>query len=161
MPTASKPIKAPTPSLPFTSKPLLLFFHFNVSLLSLVFYYSTERERASHLVFQHPESENTAMEPWKMILPCLLLILIFLATDLVRPTHAIWLNIPSSGTKCVSEEIQTNVVVMADYVVISENYTHTPTISVKVSPRSVNARVFLGFFIFFLVVFGLIEYRIL
>ena len=101
------------------------------------------------------------MQPWKMILPCLLLILIFLATDLVRPTHAIWLNIPSSGTKCVSEEIQTNVVVMADYVVISENYTHTPTISVKVSPRSVNARVFLGFFIFFLVVFGLIEYRIL
>ncbi|XP_022967522.1 transmembrane emp24 domain-containing protein p24delta3-like [Cucurbita maxima] len=73
------------------------------------------------------------MEPRKMILPCLLLVLTFLATDLVRPTHAIWLNIPSTGTKCVSEEIQSNVVVMADYVVISENYTHTPTISVKVT----------------------------
>ncbi|XP_022155019.1 transmembrane emp24 domain-containing protein p24delta3-like [Momordica charantia] len=68
-----------------------------------------------------------------MMLPSLLLLLTFLAMDLVPPSHAIWLNLPSSGTKCVSEEIQSNVVVLADYVVISENYTHSPTISVKVT----------------------------
>lgn len=82
------------------------------------------------------------MEHWRMILPSFLLIFTFLVTDLLRPTHAIWLNLPSTGTKCVSEEIHSNVVVLADYVVISENYTHTPTVSVKVSPQSVNARVF-------------------
>lgn len=68
-----------------------------------------------------------------MILPSLLLILSFLAADLVRPTHAVWFNLPSTGTKCVSEEIHNNVVVLADYVVISENYTHAPTVSVKVN----------------------------
>ncbi|KAA0057325.1 hypothetical protein IC582_010084 [Cucumis melo] len=73
------------------------------------------------------------MEHWRMILPSFLLIFTFLVTDLLRPTHAIWLNLPSTGTKCVSEEIHSNVVVLADYVVISENYTHTPTVSVKVT----------------------------
>ncbi|XP_038888959.1 transmembrane emp24 domain-containing protein p24delta3-like [Benincasa hispida] len=73
------------------------------------------------------------MEHWRMILPSFLLILTLLATDLVRPSHAIWLNLPSTGTKCVSEEIHSNVVVLADYVVISENYTYAPTISVKVT----------------------------
>ncbi|XP_022927935.1 transmembrane emp24 domain-containing protein p24delta4-like [Cucurbita moschata] len=73
------------------------------------------------------------MERRRMILPSLLLILSFLAADLVRPTHAIWFNLPSTGTKCVSEEIHNNVVVLADYVVISENYTHAPTVSVKVT----------------------------
>ncbi|OVA10423.1 GOLD [Macleaya cordata] len=47
--------------------------------------------------------------------------------------QAIWLNLPSSGTKCVSEEIQTNVVVLADYTVISEDHDHLPTISTKVT----------------------------
>ncbi|KAG6533028.1 hypothetical protein ZIOFF_006888 [Zingiber officinale] len=32
----------------------------------------------------------------------------------------VWLNLPSSGTKCVSEEIQPNVVVLADYAVVRE-----------------------------------------
>ncbi|XVE48679.1 hypothetical protein DITRI_Ditri01bG0021700 [Diplodiscus trichospermus] len=46
---------------------------------------------------------------------------------------AIWLNLPTTGTKCVSEEIQSNVVVLADYVVVSEDHGHIPTISVKVT----------------------------
>ncbi|CAO2828377.1 unnamed protein product [Amaranthus hypochondriacus] len=47
---------------------------------------------------------------------------------------SIWLNLPASGTKCVSEEIQTNVVVLADYYVISDDPTsYEPTISVKVT----------------------------
>ncbi|KAF4348490.1 hypothetical protein F8388_018869 [Cannabis sativa] len=53
---------------------------------------------------------------------------------MVRATESIWLTLPSSGTKCVSEEIQNNVVVLGDYVVVSEDHTHdTPTISVKVT----------------------------
>ncbi|XVF00707.1 hypothetical protein REPUB_Repub04eG0024600 [Reevesia pubescens] len=46
---------------------------------------------------------------------------------------AIWLNLPHTGTKCVSEEIQSNVVVLSDYVVVSEDHGYIPTISVKVT----------------------------
>ncbi|KAL3515616.1 hypothetical protein ACH5RR_022518 [Cinchona calisaya] len=47
---------------------------------------------------------------------------------------ALWLNLPASGTKCVSEEIHNNVVVLADYVVISDDHSHpTPSISAKVT----------------------------
>ncbi|XP_043704317.1 transmembrane emp24 domain-containing protein p24delta3-like [Telopea speciosissima] len=47
---------------------------------------------------------------------------------------AIWLNLPGSGTKCVSEEIQNNVVVLADYTVVSDDRTHEmPAISAKVT----------------------------
>ncbi|EOX97332.1 hypothetical protein QUC31_015747 [Theobroma cacao] len=60
-----------------------------------------------------------------------LLLLAFLSNAPVG--DAIWLNLPTSGTKCVSEEIQSNVVVLADYVVVSEDHGHTPTISVKVT----------------------------
>ncbi|CAA2982353.1 transmembrane emp24 domain-containing p24delta3-like [Olea europaea subsp. europaea] len=46
---------------------------------------------------------------------------------------AIWLTMPASGNKCVSEEIQNNVVVLADYIVISDDRVHrNPTIAVKV-----------------------------
>ncbi|XP_004500567.1 transmembrane emp24 domain-containing protein p24delta3-like [Cicer arietinum] len=50
-------------------------------------------------------------------------------------TEAIWLNIPSSGTKCVSEEIQTHVVVLATYYVVSDDTKGhpLPTISAKVT----------------------------
>lgn len=54
---------------------------------------------------------------------------------LVAPATAIWLTLPSSGTKCVSEEIQSNVVVLADYVVIDDSIDiqhHYPTISASV-----------------------------
>ena len=48
--------------------------------------------------------------------------------------EAVWLTIPSSVTKCVSEEIQSNVVVLSDYYVIDENNPdHIPTISARVA----------------------------
>lgn len=50
----------------------------------------------------------------------------------VRVSEGIWLTLPESGTKCVSEDIHTNVVVLADYVVVSEDNSHLPTISIKV-----------------------------
>ncbi|XP_028757542.1 transmembrane emp24 domain-containing protein p24delta3 [Neltuma alba] len=57
------------------------------------------------------------------------------ASRLLPRAEAIWLNIPSSGTKCVSEEIQSNVVVLADYVVVADHPDahHLPTISAKVT----------------------------
>ncbi|KAL5992885.1 hypothetical protein ACLOJK_013804 [Asimina triloba] len=45
---------------------------------------------------------------------------------------AIWLNLPPSGSKCVSEEIQANVIVLADYTVVHEDRgRQLPTISAK------------------------------
>ncbi|KAK2966645.1 hypothetical protein RJ640_002343 [Escallonia rubra] len=64
----------------------------------------------------------------RVVLPLLMLLC------LLQKGHAIWLTLPASGTKCVSEEIHNNVVVLADYVVISEDHTHpTPTVSTKVT----------------------------
>ncbi|KAK6131884.1 hypothetical protein DH2020_034372 [Rehmannia glutinosa] len=52
----------------------------------------------------------------------------------LQRSEAVWLSLPASGTKCVSEEIQNNVVVLADYVVISDDHVNpTPTISAKVT----------------------------
>ncbi|KAH7833506.1 hypothetical protein Vadar_007021 [Vaccinium darrowii] len=60
--------------------------------------------------------------------------IVCLASDWIQVGEAIWLNIPALRTKCVSEEIQNNVVVLADYVVISEDHTHaSPTLAVKVT----------------------------
>ncbi|XP_010539637.1 PREDICTED: transmembrane emp24 domain-containing protein p24delta5 [Tarenaya hassleriana] len=65
-----------------------------------------------------------------------------LATELVvlflcltfHCSKAIWLSIPTSGTKCISEEIQSNVVVLADYYVVDEhNPNNSPTVSSKVT----------------------------
>ncbi|OMP01019.1 hypothetical protein COLO4_12211 [Corchorus olitorius] len=54
--------------------------------------------------------------------------------NILPVAEAIWLTIPSSGTKCVSEEIQNNVVVLADYYVIDENNPdHIPTVSARVT----------------------------
>lgn len=47
--------------------------------------------------------------------------------------EGVWLDVPTTGTKCVSEEIQSNVVVLADYIIISEDDSLLPTISVKVN----------------------------
>ncbi|XP_018460012.1 transmembrane emp24 domain-containing protein p24delta3-like [Raphanus sativus] len=47
--------------------------------------------------------------------------------------ETIWLDVPPSGTKCVSEEIQSNIVVLADYIIISEDHSIKPTISAKVT----------------------------
>lgn len=74
---------------------------------------------------------------------------------LATPATAIWLSIPSSGTKCVSEEIHSNVVVLADYYVVHEFIEvhdqppqHIPTISVRVT-NFVKIRCFIDFFDFF------------
>ncbi|KAL0694563.1 hypothetical protein Bca4012_061743 [Brassica carinata] len=52
---------------------------------------------------------------------------------LVPVGEGVWLDVPTTGTKCVSEEIQSNVVVLADYIIISEDDSFLPTISVKVT----------------------------
>ncbi|KAL0699014.1 hypothetical protein Bca4012_055136 [Brassica carinata] len=60
-------------------------------------------------------------------------VVLFLLT--VNHGEAIWLTIPATGgTKCVSEEIQSNVVVLADYYVVDEqNPGNTPAVSAKVT----------------------------
>ncbi|CAN4108081.1 unnamed protein product [Withania somnifera] len=58
----------------------------------------------------------------------------FLLLCLLQEGQAIWLTVPPSGTKCVSEELHNNVVVLADYYAISDDMNHpNPTLSVKVS----------------------------
>ncbi|XP_010480298.1 PREDICTED: transmembrane emp24 domain-containing protein p24delta4 [Camelina sativa] len=47
--------------------------------------------------------------------------------------EAVWLTIPHTGSKCVSEEIQSNIVVLADYLVISDEHSIFPTVSIKVT----------------------------
>ncbi|KAH8520714.1 hypothetical protein H0E87_001952 [Populus deltoides] len=66
----------------------------------------------------------------KLVLVCILGVLIC-SCNLFMVSEAVWLNLPASGTKCVSEEIHNNVVVLADYVVVSDNHSHIPSISVK------------------------------
>lgn len=52
----------------------------------------------------------------------------------VPVAEAIWLSIPNSGTKCVSEEIQNGVVVLADYYVLNEEHPeHHVTVTVRVT----------------------------
>ncbi|CAN8305738.1 unnamed protein product [Cochlearia groenlandica] len=53
--------------------------------------------------------------------------------SLVSIGEAVWLDVPPTGTKCVSEEIQSNVVVLGDYLIISEDHAVLPTISAKVT----------------------------
>ncbi|KAJ4842130.1 hypothetical protein Tsubulata_048394 [Turnera subulata] len=61
------------------------------------------------------------------------LVAILCTTMLFGVSEGIWLNLPPTGTKCVSEEIHNNVVVLADYVVVSDDHSRIPTISVKVT----------------------------
>ncbi|KAK2388175.1 hypothetical protein P8452_26216 [Trifolium repens] len=65
----------------------------------------------------------------------LILLLCFNSLINLPQTKAIWLTIPSHGTKCVSQEIQTHVVVLADYYVVADNIKGQPlpTISAKVT----------------------------
>ncbi|KAK6257494.1 hypothetical protein QUC31_000953 [Theobroma cacao] len=68
------------------------------------------------------------------LLPIILVICLTSNSNILPVVEAIWLTIPSSGTKCVSEEIQSNVVVLADYNVIDENNPdHIPTVSARVT----------------------------
>ncbi|KAK1418293.1 hypothetical protein QVD17_27436 [Tagetes erecta] len=62
------------------------------------------------------------------------LLLLMLLVVWLHKGESVWLNIPKSGNKCVTEEIHNNVVVVGDYVVISDDHLHpTPTISSKVT----------------------------
>lgn len=66
-----------------------------------------------------------------------LLVVVVAAAALLLAGEAVWLELPSAGTKCVSEDIQSKVVVLADYYVIGNEEHATanvaPTISVKVT----------------------------
>ncbi|EEC80214.1 hypothetical protein OsI_22114 [Oryza sativa Indica Group] len=47
--------------------------------------------------------------------------------------EAVWLDLPPTGTKCVSEEIQPNVVVLADYALMYESHPPAhPPVAVKI-----------------------------
>ncbi|KAI4299004.1 hypothetical protein L6164_032503 [Bauhinia variegata] len=72
------------------------------------------------------------MEKRAIFLPFSLL-LCFLSTSLLPTAQAIWLTLPTTGTKCISEEIQNNVIVLADYIVVFDDHSNHPTISVKVT----------------------------
>ncbi|PIA47338.1 hypothetical protein AQUCO_01400184v1 [Aquilegia coerulea] len=74
------------------------------------------------------------MEKGVVLRSWLLLFVIIFSMSCLPLGKSIWLNLPSSGTKCVSEEIQTNVVVLADYTVVSDDHTREmATISAKVT----------------------------
>nr|GMD81806.1 transmembrane emp24 domain-containing protein p24delta3-like [Ipomoea batatas] len=65
----------------------------------------------------------------------LVVLLALVSAAAVLPTgEALWLDLPSSGTKCVSEELHNNVVVLADYYIIGdEEHKVVPSFSVKVT----------------------------
>ncbi|CAM8899151.1 unnamed protein product [Rhodiola kirilowii] len=66
-------------------------------------------------------------------------IVVFQLLLVLRTSNAIWFNLPATGTKCVSEEIQNNVVVLADYVVIADGHRQLlPAVSVKVTSPNGN-----------------------
>ncbi|XP_076893486.1 transmembrane emp24 domain-containing protein p24delta3-like [Bidens hawaiensis] len=70
----------------------------------------------------------------KTRLVLLQVILLLMLIILVQNGDCIWLNLPKSGRKCVTEEIHNNVVVLADYVVISDVHIHpTPSITTKLT----------------------------
>lgn len=96
-------------------------------------------ERDSNLVWDPTQGYNrreTSMVAAANLGVVLVLLLVFLC--FLQNSDAIWLSLPASGTKCISEEIQSNVVVLADYVVISDDHVHsTPAISAKVRVSSV------------------------
>lgn len=66
------------------------------------------------------------------------------AAAAVPAARGVWLNMPSSGQKCVFEELQSNAVVMGDFYSFygdgDVNYTVNPTLTVQV---------FLSFYFYF------------
>ncbi|KAE8671138.1 Transmembrane emp24 domain-containing protein p24delta4 [Hibiscus syriacus] len=71
--------------------------------------------------------------PKAMIFPSLFVILLLCALSSAPVCDAIWLNLPKTGTNYVSEEIHNNVVVLADYVVVSMGEGQSAPIAVKVT----------------------------
>lgn len=43
-----------------------------------------------------------------------------------RRSEAIWMNMPVTGRKCLSEEVHNNVIVMAEWVVIADDHLNYP-----------------------------------
>ncbi|XP_051124364.1 transmembrane emp24 domain-containing protein p24delta4-like [Andrographis paniculata] len=67
-----------------------------------------------------------------------LLILVATAAAWFPAARGVWFDMPKSGWKCVSEELQSNVVVIGEYYgffgnYYDENSTAVPSLSVKVS----------------------------
>lgn len=65
-------------------------------------------------------------------------LLLVAAAAAVPAARGLWLDLPASGTKCISEELHNNAVVLADYYAfIGDDYdvnaTLVPTITVKVN----------------------------
>ncbi|RZR76026.1 hypothetical protein BHM03_00000630, partial [Ensete ventricosum] len=68
-----------------------------------------------------PKGGNVEMRRGGVAMLRLAVVRLLLWPLLLAPgTAAVWLNLPASGTKCVSEEIQPNVVVIANYAVASD-----------------------------------------
>lgn len=84
----------------------------------------------SHTYNRYSTRKKGMMMMGNKIRVCLVLIFVVL----IQKGDAIWMSLPAaSSTKCVTEEIHNNVVVLGDYVVISDDNVHpTPTISAKV-----------------------------
>ena len=65
--------------------------------------------------------------------------LLMVAAAAVPVARGVWLDLPNSGSKCISEELHNNAVVLADYYAfIGEDYdvngtTVAPSITVKVN----------------------------
>ncbi|GER26723.1 transmembrane emp24 domain-containing protein p24 delta 3, partial [Striga asiatica] len=106
--------------------------HFPIRRYSLLRFHFPRSESSVHSIGAELNRIMRRITMAKGATMCALLLLLLLCV--LRQSEAIWLSLPSSGTKCVSEEIQSNVVVLADYVVISDDHVHpTPTISAKVT----------------------------
>lgn len=73
----------------------------------------------------------------KLVEAAAVLLVAFLVAPVVR---GLWVDLPSTGTKCVSEELHNSVVVLGDYHSFfgqndDLNHTVSPSISVKVKHR--------------------------
>ena len=90
-----------------------------------------DREKKNIVVLWR-ERRGNAMRNRGVSTLLLLFFFFFFSINLVPSALAIWLTVPATGTKCVSEEIQHNVVVLADYVVIPSDHSQNPTLAVKV-----------------------------
>lgn len=93
-----------------------------------------KREKNIGVLWRERERERRGKAMRKRGVSTLLLLFFFFffSINFVPSALAIWLTVPSTGTKCVSEEIQHNVVVLADYVVIPSDHSKNPTLAVKV-----------------------------
>lgn len=68
---------------------------------------------------------------------------------LVERSEGVWLNLPVDGTKCLSEEIQSNVIVLGDYIV-DDSEGYNPAVSVRVTIPFLLHPVLFTFFYFIL-----------